>query len=237
MNKKTKLIIFFAVVMVLIYTFVRNEKPKTKTATEFKVINEENYLGSSTILLDGVYIAKEGAVIHWDGRNPLLENFINRGELKIKSAQLESKNNEATGNITFDMNSITTTSTAMGSGFTSLDEHLKGVDFFDTDHYGESQLKILGITDGILYGELTIKDVTREISLPVHVSYNQNDLNISGKTKIDRTLWGIQYASKKFSANIKENLIDDYFGVEFSLDLSPEETTVINEEAEAEPIF
>lgn len=237
MNKKTKIIILLAVAMVLIYTFVRNEKPKTKTATDFKVINEENYLGSSTTLLDGIYTAKEGAVIYWDGKNPLLDNFINKGELQIKNAQLEIKNNEVTGDVIFDMNSITTTSTATGSGFASLNEHLKGADFFDTDHYGESHLEIQKITDGILYGELTIKDVTQEISLPVHMSYNQNDLNISGKTKIDRTLWGIQYASKKFSNNIKENLIDDFLGVEFSLDLTPEETPAVSPSIETEPIF
>jgi polyisoprenoid-binding protein YceI len=95
-----------------------------------------------------------------------------------------------------DVNTIST-------NITDRDNHLKGADFFDADNFPyitfESS-KVEKINDEYtVIGELTIKGVSREITLKGN--YNGNDVDAYGQTKygfeldgsINRKDWGLTF--------------------------------------------
>ena len=94
---------------------------------------------------------------------------------------------------------------SVDTGDTTRDEHLKGADFFDIEKYKE--ISFIGNTfekkdnDGSyeLYGELTIKDITKQIKLGVEFGGVMKDpwgnekagFTINGK--ISRKDWGLTW--------------------------------------------
>ncbi len=75
------------------------------------------------------------------------------------------------------------------------DAHLRSVDFFDTDHFKEihfkgTELELTDQMDYVLHGNLTIKDVTKEIKL---------DIEFNG---IETDPWGTRKAGFEVSGKI-----------------------------------
>jgi|SRR3954452_6824880 len=84
------------------------------------------------------------------------------------------------------------------------DDHLRSADFFDTEHYPEirfasKRVEPLGGSQYRLVGDLTIKDVTREIELDATVEGVERDpfgnerLGVSARGKINRMDFGIKW--------------------------------------------
>lgn len=87
------------------------------------------------------------------------------GTLKSFNAEIESEGDDfSNANIYFkgDINSLET-------GSTDRDNHLKSADFFDVEKYPEMTFKTTSIekdgSDYVVKGNLTIKDVTKEVKL------------------------------------------------------------------------
>lgn len=87
------------------------------------------------------------------------------GTLKSFNAEIESEGDDfSNANISFkgDINSLET-------GSTDRDNHLKSADFFDVEKYPEMTFKTTSIekdgSDYVVKGNLTIKDVTKEVKL------------------------------------------------------------------------
>lgn len=87
------------------------------------------------------------------------------GTLKSFNAEIESEGDDfSNANISFkgDINSLET-------GSTDRDNHLKSADFFDIEKYPEMSFKTTSIekdgSDYVVKGNLTIKDVTKEVKL------------------------------------------------------------------------
>lgn len=96
-----------------------------------------------------------------------------------------------------DINSVNT-------GVEMRDKHLKSDDFFSAEKFPEMKFKSTSITKDknnsyILKGSLTIKDVTKEISVPVTfggVTKNQQGKTVLGfqtKFKVNRLDYNIKY--------------------------------------------
>ncbi|MDB5273648.1 MAG: polyisoprenoid-binding protein [Chitinophagaceae bacterium] len=89
------------------------------------------------------------------------------------------------------------------TGDRSRDEHLKGADFFDVKHYKQISFtsKTIGKPDASgnceLWGELTIKGITKKIQLQVKLGGMLKDPSGKEKAgfevtgKINRTEWGL----------------------------------------------
>jgi polyisoprenoid-binding protein YceI len=85
------------------------------------------------------------------------------------------------------------------------DEHLKSAEFFDTDKYGTitfSGKKFeKGVDEFLLHGELTIKDVTKEVALHVDfggIAVDPYNLTRAGFTitgKISRKEFGLTWSA------------------------------------------
>lgn len=159
------------------------------------------------------------STIEWRGTKPTGEHQgtidIQAGSFTATSEQIES------GEVTIDMESITVTDEGMADeDRRNLENHLKGTvdgketDFFNVREYPTARFEITGITerDGkkMLQGNLTIKDETKNIEIPVETDINGDELTLESETfVIDRTDWNVNYGSKSVFDNLGDNFISD----------------------------
>ena len=104
--------------------------------------------------------------------------------------------NEAEVDITIDM-------TAVNTGFDLFDQHIQGEDFFDTAQYPTATFKSTNVVfegdkPATIEGELTIKDITKPVTLTVTSFYNgphpmlQNDaIGANATATVLRTDFGV----------------------------------------------
>lgn len=123
--------------------------------------------------------------------------FINKAKLQ-----------ESWVNINININNIST-------GITKFDEHLKGVDFFDAKHFPNANFQSTKIENinknsAKIIGNLTIKNVTKEVAL--NIKLNKIGINpftqkktagFSGETSFKRSDFGINFAIPGVSDTVK----------------------------------
>lgn len=166
------------------------------------------------------------SVINWKGSNP---TGTNSGTLKLKSGKFSVMDTEIeSGSFIINMKSLQVTNLT-GNNKTKLEDHLKGTtqgkegDFFNTKKYPEAKFEVTGFSDEngqpILQGNLTIKETTNNISIPVEVNKTMSGLTLKGKNfTIDRTNWKVNYGSKSVFAGLGDNFIFDDIELEFQID-------------------
>lgn len=124
------------------------------------------------------------------------------GRFETFEGSVESdENGQNIENITF-----TTDVSSINTGNADRDNHLKGSDFFDTENYPKmnfTSVKLLWLNDNYynLLGDLTIRDVTKQVSLSVEYNGTMVDpwgntkmgFNITGK--LNRNDWGLTWNS------------------------------------------
>ena len=116
-----------------------------------------------------------------------------------------------------------------GEGGDKLKAHLLSEDFFDVANYPEVKFELTDIpAEGIrlseaqeLKGNLTLKDVTKNITIPVE-SVSLDDATgaytIKSKTfTINRTDWNVKYGSKSFFTGLGDKFINDEIELSFVL--------------------
>ena len=95
-----------------------------------------------------------------------------------------------------------------------LDNHLKSADFFDVEKYPTATFEISKVTpseqgdyNSILEGNLTIKGITRAISLNANIKIDTKQVSIATEqTDIDRSLFGIEFQSPIENGVIKNEI-------------------------------
>jgi polyisoprenoid-binding protein YceI len=163
---------------------------------------------------------------NWTGSKTLLKDYFDHGTINIKTGQAEFTDGKLTGgNITFDMNSIATTSTGRGddSNTTSMQvKHMKSADFFDVSNFPEANFTITNVaqideTNYNLTGDLMIKGKTNSVTFPIAITTENGVAVIEGSATLDRTLWNIRYGSSKFFPNVGDQVIGDMFTLDFKV--------------------
>tara|TARA_Y100001970_G_C14175403_1_gene826670 strand:+ start:96 stop:698 length:603 start_codon:yes stop_codon:yes gene_type:complete len=107
-----------------------------------------------------------------------------------------------------------------------LVNHLKSEDFFSVDSFPHAHLTILKhleVSDeykklgfnALVHCELTIKDITHPINIPMVLDVYTNHAIAKGSINIDRTLYNIRYKSKSIFPNIGDKFIYDDFTLNF----------------------
>lgn len=202
-------VIVILILLGLIFFFTKQEKQITeKESFRGEVLETINFVGS-TDLDDGVYsIDLKNSQLLWSGRTAVKSHD---GTVDIAKGSLKILNENTTGNLVFDMATINSDA---GAG---LDNHLKNEDFFDVETYPTASLVINNYSEGFFDAELTIKDKTINILVPVLINQKDEILIVSGKMEIDRTLWGIEYNSGSFFAGLGDRAISDSIGIEFEI--------------------
>ena len=159
------------------------------------------------------------SVITWKGTKPTGAHdgtiILKEGSLNLEAGELIG------GSFVIDMSSIKNLDLDAG-GAAKIVGHLSGSDFFDVVKYATSKFLITSVAnvEGKLAvtGNLTIKDVTKSITIPAMLSTEGNITTFkSEKFNIDRAEFNIKYASKTFFNNLKDKFIDDMIELSFTV--------------------
>ncbi|WP_350270391.1 YceI family protein [Brevibacterium sp. CBA3109] len=107
------------------------------------------------------------------------------------------------------------------------DEHLRSADFFDVETYPEIRFVSSAIDEVdedsyIVTGELTIRDMTKTVSVPLELIGIETDpfgnlrAGLEGSRRIDRKDWGVTWNTTLDSGGV---LVSDKITLEFELSL------------------
>ena len=134
-------------------------------------------------------ISPEKSTIEWLGEKV---TGTHSGYINIQSAFFLFEDEKFIGGeFIIDMNSIKCTDIENRTYASKLEEHLKDPDFFNSSKYPTSNFKISNIIfDGTSYmitGNITIKEITQEITFPAKFENDGDLFHANATLKIDRT--------------------------------------------------
>ena len=151
--------------------------------------------------------------IAWKGFKP---TGTHNGTINIETGVLTITNGKVeSGSFLIDMNSIVNLDMPADSdGNGKLVGHLKSADFFDVEKFPNAAFEVTGFDekDGkmMLSGNLTMKEKKNNITFPVSVAEEGDDLTLTSETfTIDRSNWDVKYGSKSFFDNLGDKFIND----------------------------
>jgi polyisoprenoid-binding protein YceI len=145
------------------------------------------------------------------------------GNVQIKSGELKMDGGKLTGgSFDIDMNSITCTDLE-GEWRDKLVGHLKSPDFFGTEKFPIARLVISRVipidTKGNykVIGNITIKEITKEIRFNTKVSEAGGKPSATAKITLDRTDFDVRFGSGSFFDNLGDKTIYDEFDLQIAL--------------------
>jgi len=181
----------------------------------------------ATQVASATYTISPSSKVEWEGKKTLLANYVDTGSLMVKEGKAVVKDGVITsGEVVFDMNSINALATAKQTGQDMLSNHLKSDAFFDVATYPiatfvlKEASSMKNENEPFLYtlkGDLTIKGITNQVTMPARVYSKEGSVFVDALATLDRTKWNIRFGSSKFFDNLADNVIDDYFTVNFLL--------------------
>lgn len=199
------------------------EEQKNMTEQNQADINTKN---SEVVNFDGSYeVDVKTSEVVWTGKKKIIKEWVDKGTIAVKQGSIVIANSESDwtgtkGEIVFDMTTIASNKagTKETGGSSKLDTHLKSEDFFNVAKFGESKFVLQEVkkTDqGFeLVGDLTIKDVTKPVTLAsikeIHfVEGTTQYIEAHGQVSFNRADFGIRYGSDSFFDNLGDNIIED----------------------------
>lgn len=154
-------------------------------------------------------VSSESSNVEWTGTKPTGQHH---GTVRIKEGSIAAESGNITGG-RFVMDVTTIQPLDQDSTYNEkLRGHLLSEDFFQSETYPEAVFEITSVQAGIdaanpdiimkdathtITGNLTLKDVTKNISFPAKISLNDQQLTADANFNIDRTEWGMNYKSDK----------------------------------------
>ena len=200
---KTSFLKIIAVIALVAFTNCGNDKAKeaeTKEATKAAVAEATAITFNANT---------ENSMIEWTGFKPTGSHSgtisISEGSVSVNNGTIES------GNFTIDMSSIVVTDIpAEEEGNAKLKEHLKGADFFDVEKFPIAKFEVTGIStvEGktMLSGNLTMKEKTNNISIPVTTATEGNIMKLTSEAfTIDRSKWNVTPPSRGSKPQVPKN--------------------------------
>lgn len=192
----------------------KNDKNKVEAKEEVKEVKKvENVISS--------YKANvEESTVTWKGSKP---TGSHNGVVTLLNGVFDIENgNVKAGEFTIDMNTISCSDLEAGNGKEKLEGHLKAADFFDVEKFPTAKFEVTGseVKDGKveLTGNLTLKEVTKSITIPVTVTEDGEFATLKSDVfSVDRTDFGVTYSSKKFDAALKDKFINDLMEMSFEI--------------------
>ena len=157
------------------------------------------------------------STVTWKGSKPTGD--VHMGIVAIKQGKLAmSEGTISAGNFVLDMTQMSVTDEGMDDETKAkLLGHLTTADFFEVEKFPTASFLVTGSTADSLMGNLTIKDITKSITVPYTVEVAEANITAIASFSIDRTQWGVKFNSGNFFETLGEYLIDD--AVQFDVKL------------------
>ena len=181
----------------------------------------------SDVAAEALSVDATASALSWKGFKPGGEHY---GKLPISAGQLDIKDDVLHGGyVTIKMDGIIVEDLKAEEGGDKLKAHLEGEDFFDVAKYPEAKFELTEVpAEGLkiadikeLKGNLTLKDVTKNITIPV--ASIQRDTatgkySFTSQTfRINRADWNVKYGSKSFFTGLGDKFINDEIELSFVL--------------------
>jgi len=192
---------FFAIALAGTLLYSCSDAPKGDEATttgaqEAASLDGESYSVDSTSTITWVGTKANGA--HTGTFS------IEKGELVVKDGQLTAGKFLIS---TASLKNQDLSDSPEDQG--KLEGHLKSADFFDVEKFPNAVFEITEVTPydasqasgdavvenptHLIKGNLTLKDSTKNVAFPAHVTVADNKVAAAANFNIDRTLWGMNY--------------------------------------------
>ena len=150
------------------------------------------------------------------------------GTIEIQNGQLAVINGKLTSaTLTMDMRSIKNSDLKDPGYNKKLVGHLKSNDFFGVEKYPKAYFKAVKIIKAdnagtnqnnyMIFGELTIKGITRNVEFPATVVMKSNKVMVEGKLVFDRSKFDVRFGSTSFFDSLGDAAINDDIQLIFSL--------------------
>jgi polyisoprenoid-binding protein YceI len=172
---------------------------------------------------DDFKINSKTSSLAWGARKVSGEH---NGTIALKNGQMTFKSGKLTGGqMVFDMKTIKNLDIKSEKWRTKLEKHLKSDDFFMVKKFPVTTFKILKATaqknknSYQLDGELTIKGITKPVTVQAIASASGSKASLTASLKINRLDWDIRFRSGKFFdvKKLGDKLI--YDDISFTVDL------------------
>ncbi|WP_328754257.1 YceI family protein [Geomesophilobacter sediminis] len=165
---------------------------------------------------DGRYrVDTERSRLEWIGRN-----FNNRhtGRISVREGVLAFEGGvPAGGTLVLDMNTIENFDLTDPAWHDLLIRHLKSEDFFHVERFPTATFTLSrwDIEKGRASGDLTIRDVTREVTFPAQVQIQEDgSVKAHAAFDIDRTQWNVNYGSTRLFERLGMHQVHDLITLE-----------------------
>ncbi|MCF0051871.1 YceI family protein [Dyadobacter sp. LJ53] len=153
-----------------------------------------------------VYVLnEETSVAEWKGAMP---DNANTGSFAVKSKDLEVENGKVTGGSFIIPIASIKNFNLPDAVKPQLLEHLKSADFFNMAVHPEAAFKITKVqpytgrdtaaiagANFLVTGDFTMIGKTNSVTFPAKIDVNEKNLKTEAKFSIDRTKWGMTYAT------------------------------------------
>jgi polyisoprenoid-binding protein YceI len=204
-----KSILSMLAICTIAFVSCKNDKTEAADAAEVTPVAAE--------AVSYMVTASESSIA-WVGSKPTEKHNgtinVTEGAMMVKDVVLEG------GKFAIDMNSITVLDLKAGDGKEDLEGHLKGLTkenedhFFNATKYPTATFEITSVetVEGVtnVSGNLTMKEITKNVSFIATVTVEENMVSVvSEPFKINRTDWGVNYASKSVFDDLKDKFVDD----------------------------
>lgn len=183
-----------------------------------KVVVKEEVKVEETTIVNNVDLT--ASVMTWKGTKP---TGSHDGTVSLLSGGMVVENGVLKeGEFVIDMNTIKNLDMAGSEGAGKIEKHLKASDFFDVTLYPTSKFVITSAleVEGNLAvtGNLTIKDVTKSITIPASISTTDGTTTFKSELfNIDRADFNVKYGSKRWIEGLKDKFIDDLVEMSFTV--------------------
>lgn len=205
--------VFLSIVAVAtILTACKSEPNKKATETKKEVSVAEKVAAVNNV-------DTTSSVLNWKGTKP---TGSHNGIVSLKNGALVLEQGKLVGGeFIVDMSTIKVSDIpADNEANGKLVSHLINSDFFDIETYPTSKFIITSVApkDNLLLvtGNLTIKDVTKSITIPATIATSDGVTTFSSEVfMVNRAEFNVTYASKSFFNNLKDKFIDDLMEMSF----------------------
>lgn len=167
-------------------------------------------------------VSADETVLEWKATEKM--GGGHNGQIKVSNGTLSVTGKDLkAGLFEIDMSSIRVDDVTDPQKNAKLVGHLKSDDFFSVEKFPTAKFEITAVEKSAtpdsanVKGNLTIKDITKNISIPAKITVDSTNVNAEANFSIDRTEWDIRYKSGKFFADLGDNVIND--AIDFKLSL------------------
>lgn len=205
---------FFLILLVL-FLFSMQGKPKTSTNEALSDTKQENVTDPTTNTRT-MKINTDKSTITWSAKK-LVGQTNHTGTVQIKNGSINLESGAISeGKIIVSMKTIENEDIQNQAMKGKLVSHLKSEDFFAVENFPETTLTITEADEEVgpenthmLTGDLTIKGITNQISFPAKILIAENIATADAEFSINRIDWGIKFGSNSFFDNLGDQAIDD----------------------------